>query len=250
MNGPIFDNRDLYKNDRGIMTKTGLHLELLRQNRPFQIEQLKIADCALSQKACLENKNISKSGNHDLEASLHDDRIHEQSEQRKNNYDWNGIIIMIEKGAQFYTPFFTPMHWDSLRFTLITQFESHIFIVNTEEEKVKLIYNLYEKFKEGEYHVDPTNKTPRPNPKQDYNNQLYFLSGLFDIGKDKAKALLDHFTKPILIIKWIVKTQIRFTKGGNPKISETSVKIPGFGPKFFLKNQKMLLEVAKNENKL
>ena len=243
--GPIFDNRDLQKaigEDKNIrMVKTGLHIELLRQNRPFQVEQLYIADCALSKKACLENKNITKSGNHDLSASLNDNRIHKQSKKRQENYNWNGIIIMVEKGAEFYTPFFTPQHWESLKLTLNVQFESHIFIVNTEEEKVNLIYLLYEKFKEGPYHVDPCNKTPRPDPKELYHNQMYLLSGLYDLGKEKCKVLLDHFKYPILIIKWILFTKIN-TSLKHPKISETSVRIPGFGPKFFLKNQKLLKE--------
>ena len=231
--GPIFDNREPQK----MFDILDLHYEY-----PYQKEQLLIGDVVLSQDAVIEIKRVELSGNHDLKASLHDDRIHKQAKARQENYKWNALIILIENDTGLlFDPYFTPKHWESLQMTMKVQFNSHLFLVQSEERLISLIYAIWDKVKEGPYYVDPCNKTPRPNPIELYDNQMYLLSGLYDLGKEKCKVLLDHFKYPILIIKWILFTKIN-TSLKHPKISETSVRIPGFGPKFFLKNQKLLKE--------
>jgi len=78
--------------------------------------------------------------------------------------------------------------------------------------------------------------------------QAYFLEGLFNIGLKKSKMILDEFDSPLKFFTALLKTEIIYTKTGNPKgISGELKKIKGFGWKFVKNNKDLLLSTADEE---
>jgi len=64
---------------------------------------------------------------------------------------------------------------------------------------------------------------------------------LLDVSDKKADVLLDEFKSPIKIFDAILDTKVVYTKTGNPRgVSGPLESIKGFGPKFVLKNQRLL----------
>lgn len=253
--GPIFDNREPKK----------LFDEIETQEEEYTIDQLHIGDCILSLDAALEIKRVEKqqnpvldkdnnfqyddegelitANNNDLRASLFDGRLYRQSKARSENFKWNGMIIKIEPGSQFFDDHFTSMHFEAILTTLTTKFNTYVYIVESEEQLVRMIYKIYAALQTGEYYVSPINKTPKPSKTELFDSQMYFISSLIGIG-EKSKILLDLFEKPEIILKWLLETKIEYTKGkGTPKFAKDAVRVKGFGPKFFIENQKMLQSV-------
>ncbi len=73
------------------------------------------------------------------------------------------------------------------------------------------------------------------------DDQINFLQGLIDVGYTKAEKYLRIFGNPYFILKSIIGTEFKLTKGGNPKsISGLMSKIKGTGPKTILRNQRLL----------
>lgn len=221
---PIFDTRE---------QASGFINFLHKYKLPFRVEQLLIADVAISQNKCLEIKRKV-----DPRSSLFDDRIHEQTQNMKENYAWYSIIfedVQFEKGDQYFYPdkFLTMLD------TLEVRMGAHCYFTRNFAETAKKIYEIWLSELKGEKKVTPENKTPRPNPNALRDNQIYLISSLLDTGYVKAKELLEYFGSPILIIKAIVQTEIkRSPRSGKPKID---FPVHGFGVKFILKNRKLLL---------
>jgi ERCC4-type nuclease len=213
---PIFDDREM---------ASGLFDLLDKMNKSYKRATLNIGDCIISNRVCIEIKRATFTGN-DLFESLKDDRIHEQSKNRHANYEINYMIIEILKGANIFNQFFTEKHFKSLCQTLELSFDTHIKISDSPEETIELIYDLWEREKKGVKYVAPINKEPYPKSLRD--QQIYLLSGLDGCGDKKAEVLLKAFQSPARVFAWII----------NPE----GVKIENFGPKFFEKNKKILLE--------
>ncbi len=86
-------------------------------------------------------------------------------------------------------------------------------------------------------------KAPKEMSKKD--RRIYILEGLVDIGPRKAKLLIEEFRTPHNVFKAIKKTNITFTRTGNPKNIEGPLKdLKGFGWKFVQKNKKILFSKA------
>lgn len=69
----------------------------------------------------------------------------------------------------------------------------------------------------------------------------FIIEGLVDIGPRKAQALIDKFKNPYQVFKAIKRTEILYTKTGNPKgIRGPLEDLTGFGWKFVEKNQRLL----------
>ena len=64
---------------------------------------------------------------------------------------------------------------------------------------------------------------------------------LIDVSDKKADVLLGTFKTPMSVFNAIMESKVIFTSTGNPKgIEGPFIFLKGFGPKFILKNQKML----------
>jgi ERCC4-type nuclease len=224
----------------------------------FQAVNLMVGDFQISARVCGEIKRIKFGSStdfesyNDLAASLKDDRVHYQSNDRHNLFEVNYLILEIQqlngKDAPVACGWFDQQKLDSLLLTLELSFDVHIKITHTMKETADFIYMLYEHELKGPKFVEPTN--PAPRPKTLYEQQLYFLSGLLGCGYVKAKQLLDLDTTPLAVIKRIRDTEILTTKTGNPKGINPEMPIKGFGPTFFLENQALLLLDGKEyENK-
>jgi len=237
IDAPSFDDRE---------RASGLISYLEQLGYPFLVEQRLIGDCAISNRIVYEIKRVSLNGSNDLRSSLFDDRIHQQSKSRHENYEINILIIEIEKvGENIANPFdsaFTPQHLKSLRQTLELSFDCHVHFTSSMKETVDLIYADWEHEKKGKKYISDCN--PAPRPKTFREQQIYFLSGLLNIGDKSALELLDYFKTPIEIIKWIIQTELQYTKTGNPKSPVLPQGLSGYGHTFFEKNQTLLLKMS------
>ena len=78
--------------------------------------------------------------------------------------------------------------------------------------------------------------------------RIYLVEGLIDIGSKKAKLLIDSYKTPYNVLKAIRRTEITYTKTGNPKgITGPLAELKGFGWKFVEKNKKILFGSKKKE---
>jgi len=209
-----------------------------------------IGDFTVSKDLVGEIKRIKKrmyngKNHNDLVSSLYDNRAYTQADKMDKNYTKRVLIIEIEKGASLYTSHFKENHWASLRLSLELDFNIHIYLTENEDETIDLIYSLWKKEKKGKHYVSPCNKKPRPKKLRD--QQLYFLSGLLNIGDEKTNELLTLYKTPLNIIALIIDTIIPRTKSGKPKRPVDAPK--GYGASFFISNQKLLISETKDETK-
>ena len=204
---------------------------------PLQEEQLLIGDVVISERVCFEIKRVTSTVN-DIKASLFDDRIHQQSKDRQENYPINTMIFQIEDKQKLTDAKFRGSQLRSLMKTLELSFDTHIHITESTDETIDLIYEYWEHEKKGVKYVSPCNKTPKGKtlPEQ----QLYLLSGLIDCGDVSVLELLNHFKTPMNVFLWIMNMSITFTVSGNPRKPVLPAGLMGYGPQFFLKNQLLL----------
>ncbi len=75
---------------------------------------------------------------------------------------------------------------------------------------------------------------------------IYIIEGLVDIGPKKAMLLIQKFRNPYNVVRAIKKTNITFTRTGNPKGIEGPLKgLKGFSWKFVQKNKEILFSKSK-----
>ena len=68
---------------------------------------------------------------------------------------------------------------------------------------------------------------------------------LIDVSNKKADLLLEHFGNPVAIFLAIMNSSVLLTRTGKPKTVTGSFEgIKGFGPKFIIKNQRLLQNVS------
>ena len=218
-------------------------------NKPYNVAQLLIGDFALSERACGEVKRVKVRPPYgkfeeynDVWASLIDGRLYRQAKNRHDNYERNFAIVEVESGAEFFSLSFTNDHWQSILITLSLSFECPVILSGSMEETVSIIYEAWEKEKAGEHYVSPYIKRPAATTLGDYQRNL--LMGLLNVGEQKALDLLDLFNTPFAVINWIYQAQVQYTKSGNPKQFKKDHPsfVQGFGPSFFLENQRLLME--------
>lgn len=230
LDGPIFDK--------------GREEPLIRRIKerilPIREEQLLIGDCAISERVVIEIKRVTSNVN-DIRSSLFDDRIHQQSKNRHENYEINILILQIEDKRNLYDDHFKVKQMRTLMNTIMLSFNSHIIITESDDETIDIIYELWDHERKGIKYVSACNKQPKP--KLLVEKQIYLLSGLEDVGEKKTFELIQYFKNPMNVFKWIVNTIISFTQSGNARTPELPSGLIGYGPQFFLKNQKILGEI-------
>ena len=74
-----------------------------------------------------------------------------------------------------------------------------------------------------------------------WSDSKKFICKLIDVSDKKADILLEEFGNPVGVIEAILSSEPTFTKTGNPKgVIGPMGSVKGFGPKFIIKNKKML----------
>jgi len=220
-----------------------------------KVMQLYIADVTISEKTCIEIKRVKKRPNYapfakyreynDFIASQEDNRLYRQARDRRDNYECNFVIIELEPGADLFTKAIPKQRFDHMIQSMAVYYHSVFLYSSSTEETAQMIADILARDIKGDHYVSPINKRPRPATLRD--EQINMVAGLLDVSDKKANVLLDIFKSPWEILTWIKNTTIRYTKGGNPKLAKDQYEIKGFGPKFFLKNQKMLVGIEEND---
>lgn len=221
----------------------------LVEGKDFIVETREIGDVCVSERTVIEIKRVKntpgswlphmKYGDYnDLWASVLDGRIYTQAKNRFENFEVNFVILEIEEGADMFHKTLTPKTFDEIMITLATSFHSVILYSSTNAETLALIQSIAEKDVEMKY-VSPIN--PRPKPKSLKDKQINFLAGLDNVSDKKSNLLLEEVGSPLEILQWILDIDIQYTKSGRPKLPKGGLQVKGFGPKFFLENQTMLI---------
>jgi len=212
------------------------------------LTNLFIGDAQISEEGVFEIKRITKKWNptskrnaHDLLSSLWDGRFWNQTEDRFLNFKRSILIIQIDPGAKFFNQYFSEAMWIEMKNDAMWYYNQHIEYSTSHEETWQIILNFFLISINQKDHHDPTNKSKKETALID--QQRYFLSGLIGIGKKQSLILLQLFKTPLCILKWILETQLTYTK--NNKLKGTNSNVPDFGPTFFEKNQKLLTTQAK-----
>jgi ERCC4-type nuclease len=230
--------------------------QIKQGNKPiFDIEvvELQIGDAQVSDSHCFEIKRISKQynpheqhNNNDLQSSLWDGRLYEQTIQRQS-FAWSGIILEVESGAKITNRFLSQETLNDILDDLCFNYNQHILYSSGFEETLQILLKcLLKSLKKGDHH-DPTNKEKRPTSL--FDRQRYFLSGMFQIGKKKSLELLKIFKIPAMVIKWISDTLLEH-HNGKTRISKqnTTINVPGCGSTFFEENYKLIWTESKEVN--
>ena len=163
---PIFDERE---------RRSDLFPTLYKLYLDHKVETLDIGDFILSERCCGEIKRITFT-EHDLKDSLFDGRLYEQSEQRRDNYEINIMIIQITSRKKLFDEHFTKQHLKSVEFSLIIDFNTHVYYTESTIDTINLIYKIWERLKKGKRYVTPINKRKIPFTLK--QKQIRFISGL------------------------------------------------------------------------
>ena len=213
------------------------------ENIIYEAKQLDIADVVISKDVAVERKE-----GYDLIASIIDNRLFEQLIRLKDTYD-NPILIIEGLNKKVFENI--GMKISSVYGALAKiSYKMGIAIIptpNLEHTAVAIERLAYrEQIKNGETVF--SRKAPKNMSEED--RRIYILEGLIDIGSKKAKLLIEAFNTPYRALRAIKKTEILYTRTGNPKgIKGPLEKLTGFGWKFVEKNQKILFGDIKSPQK-
>jgi len=212
----------------------------------IDILELAIGDVQVSDNHVFEIKRISKQynpheqhNNNDLQSSLWDGRLYEQTIQRQA-FNWMGLILEIEPGAKSTNPHFSQATLDDILDDLCFNYNQHILYSSGFADTLQILIKcLLNDIKKGDHH-DPTNKEKKGTSLID--KQRYFLSGLDGVGKKGSLVLLQHKLTPLFVLKSILEATIINDKNGKPK--STDFDVPGFNVKFILANLPILNTIS------
>jgi len=210
--------------------------------------ELKIMIVQPSNNHCIEIKRIKKAYNHlqihnanDFYSSWQDGRLYTQAKDRNENFQWSGMILEKEPGATINNMILTKDKLAKVFNTLVYSLNQHIIETQSFDFSLQVILEIFLTSIDSKDHSDPTNKEKKPTALID--QQRYFLSGLIGCGKKQSLILLQIFKTPLCILKWILETQLTYTR--NNKLKGTNSNVPDFGPTFFQNNQRLLTTQAK-----
>ncbi|MHA1975165.1 MAG: ERCC4 domain-containing protein [Candidatus Hodarchaeales archaeon] len=213
-----------------------LKKHLIRLGMEIEEQQLDVADFVVSDQVAVERKTGS-----DLIASLKDNRLFEQIDRLIETYEQPILILENLESA------FERVEWKKRKkhvygaLTYIFLRRQLPIIPTSKLSETAIVLNRIASWVQEEKQ-DPIIARKSPKKKTLHDQQLFFLQGLRNTGQKKAEILLTRFNNsPLKVIKAIVKSEVIYTKTGNPKGIEGPFKaLEGFGPKYLLENQKLL----------
>ncbi len=221
----IIDNREL---------KLMALLDKKKDIITYDSEQLDIADIVISEEVAIERKE-----GFDFVSSIMDNRLFEQLIRLKDTYETPIIIIEgLNNNVFGKVGMKTSSIYGALAFISYKLGISVIPTRNLEESAITIERIAYREQMKDDMPL-LSRKAPKTMSKED--RRIYFIEGLVDIGPKKAKLLIEKFKTPSNVFKAIRKTNITFTRSGNPKGIEGPLKeLKGLSWKFVRKNQKIL----------
>lgn len=85
------------------------------------------------------------------------------------------------------------------------------------------------------------------------DRQIYFIEGLFNCGRKKAKQLLEVLGYPYNIFDYILHSELEYTAGGKLKgyssgLAMFEYTLKNFGPKFIQQNKELLFNEFRRKN--
>jgi len=200
----------------------------------YDSEQLDIADIVISEEVAIERKE-----GFDFVSSIMDNRLFEQLMRLKDIYQTPILILeglnnnVFEKVGMKISSIYGALAFVSYKLGI-----SVIPTRNLKETAITIERIAYREQVKDDMPL-LSRKAPKTMSKED--RRIYFIEGLVDIGPKKAKLLIEKFKTPSNVFKAIRKTNITFTRSGNPKGIEGPLKeLKGLSWKFVRKNQKIL----------
>ncbi|MFX0036223.1 MAG: ERCC4 domain-containing protein [Candidatus Hermodarchaeota archaeon] len=200
----------------------------------YESKQLDIADIVISNEVAIERKE-----GFDFIASIMDNRLFEQLLRLKDTYEYPILILEGLNDEVFEN---TGMKLSSIYGALaFISYKLGISVIPTRNLEDTAI--VVERIAHREQVKDSSPIFSRKAPKQmsKKERRSFIIEGLADIGPKKANALIDKFKNPYQVFKAIKRTEITYTRTGNPKgIRGPLEDLTGFGWKFVEKNQRLL----------
>jgi len=200
----------------------------------YESKQLDIADIIVSSEVAIERKE-----GFDFVSSIMDNRLFEQLLRLKDTYE-NPILILEGLSNEVFEN--TGMKISSIYGALsFISYKLGISVIPTRNLEDTAI--VIERIAYREQVKDSTPIFSRKAPKQlsKRERRSFIIEGLVDIGPKKARALIEKFKNPYKVFKAIKRTEILYTRTGNPKgIRGPLEDLTGFGWKFVEKNQRLL----------
>ncbi len=199
----------------------------------FKIETLDIADYIISKDIAIERKRGD-----DLVASICDNRFFSQLEKLKKHYKKPLIILENPKKMFDRKGVYEASIYGAILYA-IYKMKIALFPTRDARETAETIWSFAKFVQKSEpFEYEPIKIEQE---KISVDSQLFFLEGLFQVSKKKAKILLDHFKTPYDVLQAITDTEITYTKSGKPKgISGSLGDLKGFGHKFLKVNKELL----------
>lgn len=207
-----------------------------------QFKMIEIADFIISSRTAIERKGASYNREenrwqHDFVDSLIDNRLFKQASNMHSNYE-NVIYIIENWDALWKDKRVTDNAKLTCMATLSTKYGGSIIPTNNKTETVHVIMKLAEKDAEDGY-VIPIAKKPRKS--STYERQVFLLTSLLLVGRNKAIELLSIFETPLNVFKALANAEMKVnSKGNSYKIESAFDSIKGYGKKFVTKNKEIL----------
>ncbi len=221
----IIDNRE---------QKLKAELDKKKDTITYESKQLDIADIVISSEVAIERKE-----GFDFVSSIMDNRLFEQLLRLKDTYEYPILIIEGLNDNVFEN---TGMKISSIYGALaFISYKLGISVIPTRnlEDTAILVERIA--FREQVKDSAPIFSRKAPKNMSKKERRSFIIEGLVDIGPKKANALIDKFKNPYQVFKAIKRTEIIYTKTGNPKgIRGPLAELTGFGWKFVEKNQRLL----------
>ncbi len=209
----------------------------------YESKQLDIADIIVSNDIAIERKE-----GFDFISSIMDNRLFEQLLRLKETYA-NPILILEGLNDEVFEN--TGMKISSIYGALsFVSYKLGISVIPTRNIEDTAIVIERIAYREQVKDDMPllSRKAPKEMSKKD--RRIFIIEGLVDIGPKKAKALIEKFKTPYNVFKAINKTEVSYTKTGNPKgIKGPLEAIKGFGWKFVQKNKRILFGKERDPQK-
>ncbi len=232
-------------------TEESLKIEMLIRGIDFEEIMLDIGDAVISERTCVERKGVSRTItgkiSHDFVASIKDGRLFEQCQNLRDNYE--NPIMIIEGIGDLYNDESVDRKSISGALSSITS-KYNIKVIPTEsmDDTINVLVKL-EEYDKCIGYSKPVNK--KPKPKTIYESQIYLLTGLLNIGYNKAVELLVHFGNPINVFNEISKSHfIKPVNGRKKKMISVFSELKGFGPIFVEKNIELLTKSFVNPKEM
>ena len=209
-------------------------LDKKRDSITYDSEQLDIADIVISEDVAIERKE-----GFDFVSSIMDNRLFEQLLRLRDTYK-TPILILEGLNDDVFNK--VGIKHSSIYGALaFVSYKLGISVIPTRnlEETVIVIERIA--YREQVKNDLPLLSRKAPKGMSIEDRRIYIIEGLVDIGPKKAKLLIEKFKTPSNVVKAIRKTNITFTRTGNPKGIEGPLKeLKGFSWKFVKKNQEIL----------